>query len=178
MNRKILSITLLLLWCAPVVVVFMFLYYQKQVIKNKVATQILSRIHKEDLVLLKSTKNTSSHYRWMNNKEFRYNGRMYDVVRIEHKKDTTYYWCWQDDEETTINQQIDHLVVVAFSGVPISDNTLYLVLLDVFNAFFHIREDGISIFLEIRILKYFPGSSNILSLLKSSPPVPPPEKVI
>lgn len=176
MNRKIISILLLTCWYAPVIVVYIFLNYQKIQIKRNVEKQINSNIHKEQLTLIKINKNRSSQIKWINKKEFKYNEQMYDVVKTEYKNDTTYLWCWKDDEETSVNQKLAHISFFAFSGIPVSDNTLHQLLLNFLNAFFYVEKNFSSIqVFTIKSIKYLSANSAFWCLFKSSPPVPPPE---
>ncbi|MFZ0453371.1 MAG: hypothetical protein WAM24_06425 [Ignavibacteriaceae bacterium] len=43
-------------------------------------------------------------------KEFRYNGEMYDVVKIEVKKDSITYFCLHDNDEEILLSNFDKLV--------------------------------------------------------------------
>lgn len=83
---------------------------QKFHIKKQVKEKIEKGIDKEKLVLLKFTYNESkTKLRWEHSKEFEYKHQMYDIVDIEYKEDSIYYWCWHDKEETEINNQINHI---------------------------------------------------------------------
>jgi hypothetical protein len=48
--------------------------------------------------------------KWKHSREFEFNGEMYDIVEEEMTGDTMHYWCWWDNEETRLNQQLDDLI--------------------------------------------------------------------
>lgn len=96
---------------APLAVSFSFLHFQKQLIRKEVKKQLIAGIEKEELVLLTFTeKDSKSLLKWKHSKEFEYKNRMYDVVYQEVKGDIIYYWCWDDDDETLINSNLDNLL--------------------------------------------------------------------
>ena len=53
---------------------------------------------------------------WVRNgQEFRYKGKMYDVVRITTKGDSIHYFCISDTKETSLFTQLDELVKMQMS---------------------------------------------------------------
>lgn len=64
----------------------------------------------EDLLLLRfSRAEEQVLLRWEHSAEFEYLGQMYDVIRSEVHPDSMYYWCYWDQDETRINQQLAEL---------------------------------------------------------------------
>ena len=111
MNRKFLSI--LLLFCVsvnPIVGTFTWLHYKKTIVKKEVKRRIDAGMDKDYLVLLKFSKEEAqAKLRWEHSQEFEYNHQMYDVVKTMIGDDAIYYWCWRDDEETTLNRKLEKL---------------------------------------------------------------------
>lgn len=98
----------------PVIVTFTCLYYQKIIVKKKVDKQIIAGIGREDLVLLKFSKeDLTAKLHWENSKEFEYNRQMYDVIETITLDDAVYYWCWRDHKETKLNRRLEELTAQA-----------------------------------------------------------------
>ncbi len=80
---------------------------QKAIVRKAVDRHIVAGIEDGDLVLLKfSRKETASHLRWEDAREFEYDGRMYDIVETWAVGDTVYYRCWRDHKESELNAKI------------------------------------------------------------------------
>lgn len=47
---------------------------------------------------------------WLDKKEFRYQGQMFDVVRYNTCNDTTYYYCINDKQEEKLFSNLDKLI--------------------------------------------------------------------
>ncbi len=111
MRHKVAGILLLLCLIVPIVAAFMYLHYQKALVRREVKHQMIAGIDKDELVLLKFTeKESQTKLRWEHSKEFEYQGQMYDILEKEIKGETTYYWCWWDHKETKLNRRLDGLV--------------------------------------------------------------------
>ena len=102
-----------LLWCLafPLLGTYFSLQYHKFQIKHTIKEQVIAQADNDELVLLKFTSAESqTDLRWEHSREFEYQGQMYDVVRTSTQNDTIYYWCWWDQEETRLNQQLNALL--------------------------------------------------------------------
>jgi len=98
----------------PVTLALLWLNFQKSEVRERVKHQILSGIDKEELVLMKFLSDmTEQQVEWEGDDEFEFEGVMYDVVATQIKGDTTYYWCWKDNEETQLARKMDHLLTMA-----------------------------------------------------------------
>ncbi len=115
MKGKFLS--LLLLFCVsvdPLVGTFTWLHYRKAIVKKEVKKQIDAGMDNDNLVLLIFSKEEAqTKLRWEHSQEFEYNRQMYDVVKTMIRDDTIYYWCWRDDEETTLIRKLEELAYKA-----------------------------------------------------------------
>ena len=97
--------------------VYLYLRFEKAAIKRETKWKMIAGMEKEELVLLKfSKKETKTKLRWEHDREFEYDGQMYDVVSKETKGDTIYYRCWWDHKETALNQKLEKLVAKAFNN--------------------------------------------------------------
>ena len=117
--RETTSILLLFILFVPFPATFFWLEYQKSMVKHEVKWRMIEGLEKEELVLLKFTKEEAQNkLRWEHSREFEYNGQMYDIVDTQIKGDTLYYWCWWDHEETVLNKKLDELMAKAFGHDP------------------------------------------------------------
>ncbi|MES2703652.1 MAG: hypothetical protein V4649_13510 [Bacteroidota bacterium] len=118
MKRKIRVVLLILCFVAPWATTFLILSIQKQQVKNEVKKEFAATLSNEHLVRFSAAgageKQMEADPEDLN--EFVYEGEMYDIVRTEVVGDSTYYWCWQDHEETRLNKQLDHLVAMALDA--------------------------------------------------------------
>lgn len=85
--------------------VLSFLHIQKKQIRHEVKDLILKGLDKEELVLLKFSREIHASLHWEKEFEFEYKGEMYDVVEQEFRGDSIFYWCWWDKEETELNKK-------------------------------------------------------------------------
>ena len=115
MPKRLIAISLLFILFAPVVTIFLYLQYEKKVVRREVKWKMIAGLDQEELVLLKFSKEqTETELRWEHSKEFEYNEQMYDIVSTEIKGDSIFYRCWWDHEETALNKRLKNLVVNAF----------------------------------------------------------------
>lgn len=119
MRTRIASVSLIFILIAPALMTYLWLQHQKQIVKHEVKRMIIKGIDIDELELLKFTKQESiNKLKWEHSKEFEYNHKMYDVVKVEEVGDSIYYWCWLDREETKLNNQLADLVKNVLSTNP------------------------------------------------------------
>lgn len=70
------------------------------------------------LTLLSFSTETAEELKWEHEKEFEYQGEMYDIIRSYVQGDTIYYECWKDHEESKIKRRIYNLVAQDHSRMP------------------------------------------------------------
>ena len=98
----------------PLVGPFSWLHYQKVLLKKSVKKQIDIGIEPEKLILLHfSAKEARIKLKWTGPQEFEYNHQLYDVVKTIKIGQMIYYWCWNDQAETKLDQQIEALAARA-----------------------------------------------------------------
>jgi hypothetical protein len=177
LKGKVASIFLFLCLVAPVAVTFTFLHYQKAQVRRKVAREITSSTNHEGLVLLKFTeKESQTLLRWEHSREFEFDGNMYDIAKTEAHGDTTYYWCWWDEAETQLNQQLEELLVTTQSKQP-TQPSQQDKLVDFFKTLYCIPPPswGERTFSSVRTPYRYERS---FSSIAHSPPVPPPKVLV
>ena len=165
-----------MLFCfvAPVVTIFVVMHYQKKAIKKEVKWKMIAGIDKDELVVLKFTKEEKSKLNWEHSKEFEYDGEMYDVVESKKVGDTTFYWVWWDHEETELNQKLNDLYAKVMGNHPVNQDqqkrfhylfkTLYCTEINHLKSFEYLEK-------RLAKLPYF----NFYQSTSNTPPVPPPD---
>ncbi len=98
-------------------VVFKTLQYQ---VRSGVKTRIKESVPREELVLIALKQGREDGLQWLDRKEFRYRGGMYDVVRSYSRNDTTFYSCVNDKQEEVLFAHLDlHVATQAnLEGTP------------------------------------------------------------
>jgi len=84
-------------------------------IKKEVKSLIKQGVPDKDLSLIKVAVDDvqkQAELKWLDKKEFRYRGQMFDIVRYYTRNDTTYYYCINDKQEAKLfshlDKQIEH----------------------------------------------------------------------
>lgn len=153
----------------------MWYQVEKFHIRKEVAEYLKKGISKDKLTLLKFTyAESKTKLKWEHSREFEYQNQMYDIVEIDYKNDSVYYWCWLDKEETEINNEIKKVAefVIPVRSKDSNHNksekdptqNLYCAVLT--------KED---IFLNKKNLNFIDINSHYSSL-HYSPLVPPPKE--
>lgn len=157
----------------PLTAKFIWLQHHKVIVRREVKSNLIAGLEKENLVLLQFTsKEAKTQLRWEHDKEFEYKHQMFDIVETEVHGDTTNYWCWPDNEETQLNQQLDKLLANALGNdSQIQDTKKQLT--DFFKSLYH-QESGETFLIFSQVFQQ--NFQNKLSYTSHSlsPPVPPP----
>jgi len=85
-------------------------------IKKDVKQKLIAVSHQQLVKLAFTQKEELTRLKWHDEKEFEWNGEMYDVVETQINGDTTFYLCWWDHEETELNKKLDELVADALGN--------------------------------------------------------------
>ncbi len=87
---------------------------QQQQIRHEIKQRIKAGVAEEDLVLLAIPKSLeegeNARFQRIHSREFRFDGRMYDIVRQEDRGDTTLYACILDEAETALFANLHSLI--------------------------------------------------------------------
>ena len=117
MKGRFAAILLITILTVPLLSTYMWLQHKKYTIRKEVKQKIISGIEKEELELLKFTKEeTQEKLDWKHDYEFEYRGEMYDIVERKQVGDSVYYWCWWDHEETQLNKKLTSLMNIVLGG--------------------------------------------------------------
>lgn len=117
--KRFLSITFLLLLVTPAVITFSWFQYKKAILSHEVKNMLIAGIERNELTLLTFSKAGSEReLTWEHAKEFEYKKQMYDVVDSKIVGDTIYFWCWQDNAETLLNNEFAAIIERTFQQDP------------------------------------------------------------
>jgi hypothetical protein len=84
---------------------------QQCLIKEEIKEELVGNLPDQALTLIKISSGETSKIDWTEGgKEFRYNGQMFDIVKIKIGSDTTYYYCFNDEKESNLLATLDKLV--------------------------------------------------------------------
>jgi hypothetical protein len=116
MFRQLFSILLVSSLIGPYLGISLYLKHEKRMLKREIKHRIIEGIDKSELVELTfALADAETQLRWEHSKEFEYNGEMYDVVESKSENGKITYWCWWDNEETTLNKQLNKLLARALN---------------------------------------------------------------
>ncbi|HRO41446.1 MAG TPA: hypothetical protein PL009_01335 [Flavipsychrobacter sp.] len=168
------GILLLLCLTVPLVTTLLVLQIQKSQVRKEVKWKYIAGMNTDELVkFVFSEKEKQTALRWEHSKEFEYRGEMYDVIKMEVKGDTTYYWCWWDHEETKLNKQIDKLAAFAFDHNPEKQEKENRLLKFFKSLFFYQPTDSTFVFLYQPKSQYFFRQHSYQSVALAPPLAPP-----
>ncbi len=160
---------------APVIGTYSWLQFKKATVKKEVKKQLVAGKTKDELILLIFTKEEAqTKLHWEHSGEFEYNNQMYDVVETEISGDSILYWCWLDNEETKLNQQIKNLVEqILVNDQQNRENQKRLITF--YKSLYHSRQFAWHTLIKETEQKPDVYTTNWLSI-SFPPPVPPPKK--
>ena len=101
----------MVLFIAPFYGTYLYLSIQQKVIQEAVQRKLEEGIPSNELVKLTFfKKEIPKLLKWEHDKEFEYNGQMYDVVEVTEVGDSLQYLCWWDKAETATKQNMQNLI--------------------------------------------------------------------
>lgn len=107
-RRPFLSILLALILLSPVATTWLGTAWQRHMIREGVEARLRQGADAAELTVLAFTKSGAKQLlRWEHEREFEYQGEMYDVVRTQSMGDSLFYTCIHDHAESALNRQID-----------------------------------------------------------------------
>jgi hypothetical protein len=109
LKTKVAAILLFLGLCAPVVLSFNYLRIQKKLIRKEVKHHLIEQTKLDDLVLLSfSVEESQEILKWKHEKEFEFDGEMYDVVKRESRDDSLFLLVLVGSRGNTTQSAIRH----------------------------------------------------------------------
>jgi hypothetical protein len=97
---------------------------EKEEIREKVEQQIIKSLKKSDLICIIANAENISKIEWERpEKEFSFEGDLYDVVYSESVCGITHYYCLRDIDETKLKRKIDILLENQTERLPVQSHS-------------------------------------------------------
>jgi hypothetical protein len=88
-------------------------------VKEEIKEKIISSLPENELIQVKISLADHKKLTWMEDgKEFRYDGNMYDVVKIKRSSGITCYYCFNDEKESKLFANLDKMVKAQTDNSP------------------------------------------------------------
>jgi len=172
--RKSLSIITLLCFIIPAISVYTFLLAEKENIKKINREKLFSENNFNNWIKIELTEEEAHHLiEWENDHEFEYNQNMYDVVKREQSGNHLIYWCYQDVEESLINEQLGELFSYLSGGHSTRPETRHL-LEKVFKKLYCSTRGEETLFISSTLISKTPSQPGFCSESSTEVPTPPP----
>jgi hypothetical protein len=109
--KKLLSFVLAFVFFYSIIGFYLNFTIERYRLKEEIKEKIISSLPENELIQLKLSSVENKKLIWMEEgKEFRYNGNMYDVVKIKRSSGITFYFCFNDEKESKILTNLEKLV--------------------------------------------------------------------
>jgi len=118
-TKNLIALGLLLALLTPPLLVGGWFQLERNELRREVRQRLLDEVEPGELVLLTFSKEEARQaLRWERPDEFEYQGHMYDVVRVREEAGRVHFWCWPDEPETRLNQELEALTAQLFHDAP------------------------------------------------------------
>ncbi len=109
--KKLNGIILIICLFGPFAGYYLYLQLEKQELRAAVKKQITAGIDDAHLVKFEVfPEELKTRFKWKHADEFEYKGLLYDIVRKKILHGKIILWCWQDDDESRLNDEIEKLI--------------------------------------------------------------------
>ena len=132
------------------------MYYS---IHNDIRTQLIKSIPINNLITFKIEITSKIKPRFVDNDEFIYNGKMYDVIKKENIGNTTIYYCLNDTKEDELFLNLNKEVKNTMESNPVQNKTQQILKKINIPLFYEVNKDY-----HINISKKVIFPNNILTL--------------
>tara|TARA_Y100000310_G_scaffold343779_1_gene452982 strand:- start:2398 stop:2931 length:534 start_codon:yes stop_codon:yes gene_type:complete len=173
-KRNLSAIVLIAALISPMFGTLYVIKLERRSIKREVKHRMMEEISKDRLKLLISHPDNESEFDWEHSREFEFQEEMYDVVYSETKGDSTFYWCWEDHEESELNQELTRILLNTLNQKQ-SNNSRDLQLISYFKSFYTEQEQAFDCSISSRTVElseklYSINYTSIQLSLESPPP--------
>lgn len=147
---------------------------EKETIRSNVKTLIFEGLDRSELVFISIEREKDPSFEWKDDREFSLNGHFYDIVEYTVGEVQKGYWCWLDEEESEVEEKINHLFKLKFKDNP-HEKKRELVYQSFLQSLYFEPVELLISFQCASIQLKINSRINPLSDPTSSPPCPPPE---
>lgn len=90
--------------------VFLLFKAKQMEVRQDMKMKIKSGVPDAELTILRFSRDQADGLKWMEDHEFRYEGRMYDVVKTTVDGEIVIYHCIHDEQESKLFSHLDNMV--------------------------------------------------------------------
>lgn len=101
MRKQIIALVLIFSLVMPIIVQLGLLFQHKSSIRKSIEESF----DKEELILFEFSHQEIKKLDWEHEREFKYQGNMYDVVQREQHGNKHFLWCYKDDKEKKLKEK-------------------------------------------------------------------------
>ncbi len=146
-----------------------FFFAQLHQIKAEAIQKIQQGLTSEELVSIEINKQNAAQINWVEKHEFRFSGKMYDVVYSEETSDSTTYYCFDDSKESDLYAALNRVI----KRLKNHRKNSTVKIIKVFNHFNKYQIDGLSYTYQLSEVTDF--YKMIYKSLPATVSVPPPK---
>lgn len=122
--KTLLSLTLFFALLLKIGGFYAILSFEREEIREKVEQKIIKSLKKSELICIVADDKNRSKMEWeRSEKEFRFEGNLYDVVYSEKVFGVIYYYCLSDKDETILEAKIDKLLENETKHLPLGSQS-------------------------------------------------------
>ena len=122
--KTILSLTLLVILLLKMGGFYAILSFEREEIREKMERKLINSLEKSKLICIVENTENLSKISWERpNKEFRFEGNLYDVAYVETISDVNYYYCLSDKDEMKLEAKIDKFLENNTEKLPFGNNS-------------------------------------------------------
>ena len=118
--KRTAAILFLLSLFAPLFLASFYINIKIKSLKKDVRERIESGMEESDLSLMTfSVEDAANNIEWEDEKEFKYEGIMYDIVKSDTVGNLVMFWCYEDHRESDLNRQLEELSEIGMNKDPV-----------------------------------------------------------
>lgn len=135
--RRIAIIVLIFTICFNSLGYYVCINLIKKQVKKEIKSQIKQGVPQQQLITIILSQSNSNQFKWLDKKEFLYNGVMYDIVKSDRLKDgKQIFYCINDTQETKLFKHLRIIVNESVNGNPSNRSAVTLLYLFIGGLFF------------------------------------------
>lgn len=114
--KRLMAIFLLLFFMLNTFGIIGYFYYTRSQIRAEMKVLMKSNIPKEKIIILKIANN-SKYFIRIHKKEFRYEGKLYDIIKEIKKNYFTIFYCINDEKEEQLMESYSKIFQSSDDGI-------------------------------------------------------------
>ena len=167
---------MLICFTLPVAGSYLWLRYERKMVRREVKATLLKGLDKKELVLLAFTEAEDKVLlQWEHSGEFTFSHQKYDIVSRKKVGKKMRYWCWKDTKESAIDQKITELTRRAWGNNPQKDKQ-HKIATETVKSIHHFASPELVFELDFDLFEkpifYYSEKLTVKTVVSS---VPPPE---